>query len=78
MNKTIYDTLKKVAKAQGVTTYSDIAPLAGLDMSSPHDRNQIAEILGDISKADTRSDTQCFQWLLSIVTTISLAKDSSP
>lgn len=52
MKKAIYDTLKKVAKGQGVTTYSEIAPLAGLDMSSPNDRNQIAEILGDISKVE--------------------------
>ena len=33
-----------------MTTYSDIAPLAGLDMGSQDDRNSIAEILGEISR----------------------------
>ena len=50
MNAEIFDRLKAVAKAQDVTTYADIAPLAGLDMGSPDDRNRIAEILGDISR----------------------------
>lgn len=31
MNKTIYEKLKEI-EAQNITTYSDIAPLAGLDM----------------------------------------------
>lgn len=50
MNAKIIEKLKAVARAQDVTTYSDIAPLAGLDMSSPDDRNRIAEILGEISR----------------------------
>lgn len=52
MNKAIYEKLKEVAKAQGITAYSDIAPLAGLDMANPDHRHKIAEILGEISRAE--------------------------
>ena len=52
MNTNILERLKSVARAQDVTAYSDIAPLAGLDMSSPDDRNRIAEILGEISRQE--------------------------
>lgn len=45
----IYEKLIEIAKAGSVTYYSDIAPLAGLDMSDPDHRNQIASILGRIS-----------------------------
>jgi len=50
MNNTIYEKLKGIAKTQDITTYSDIAPLAGLDMGRQDDRNRIAEILGEISR----------------------------
>lgn len=50
MNIKIFAKLKDVAKAQDVTTYSDIAPLVGLDMANPDDRNRIAEMLGEISR----------------------------
>ncbi len=49
MNNAIYEKLKQVAHSQDVITYSEIAPLAGLDMSLPADRNKIADILGEIS-----------------------------
>ena len=52
MNMTIYEKLKEVAKAQDITAYSDIAPLVGLDMGKPDDRNRIAEILGEISRRE--------------------------
>jgi hypothetical protein len=45
----IYETLKRVARNQSTTTYSDIAPLAGLDMESPADRNKMRAMLGVIS-----------------------------
>ena len=50
MNQRIYDELKRVAKAQRTITYSEIAPLAGLDMENPDDRNRIATILDEISR----------------------------
>jgi hypothetical protein len=50
MNKTIHEKLKEIARTQDITTYSDIAPLAGLDMGSQDDRNRIAGILGEISR----------------------------
>ena len=49
MHKAIYEKLKAVAKAQDLTSYAEIAPLAGLDMEKPDDRNKLAEILGEIS-----------------------------
>ncbi len=35
MHQAIYEELQRVAKAQRVTAYSEIAPLAGLDMANP-------------------------------------------
>ena len=49
MHKATYEELKDVARRESYTTYSKIAPLAGLDMGSQADRNRIAEILGEIS-----------------------------
>jgi len=49
MHSNIYEKLKHVAAQEDVTYYSDIAPLASLDMSNPDDRNTIADILGEIS-----------------------------
>lgn len=45
----IYEELIRVARAGQVTYYSNIAPMAGLDMSNPVDRNEIATILFRIS-----------------------------
>ena len=48
----IYDELRRVAKDGGITRYSDVAPLANLDMDSPEDRNRIADILDEISRCE--------------------------
>ncbi len=64
MHQAIYDELKRVAKTQGTTTYGAIAPLAGLDMSNPADRNEIARILGEIS---THEDNQGRPMLSAVV-----------
>ncbi len=49
LHQPIYDELKRVAERQETTTYSAIAPLAGLDMDSPADRDTIRQILTTIS-----------------------------
>ncbi len=49
LHKAIYEELKRVAKLQETTTYSDIAPLASLDMADPADRDAISLLLGQIS-----------------------------
>ncbi len=49
LHKVVYEELKRVANRQAMTTYSDIAPLAGLDMDNPADRDAIRLILGKIS-----------------------------
>jgi len=50
MHEQIYERLKDVARRSTVTYYSDIAPLAGLDMSLPSDRYEIGAILDDINR----------------------------
>ncbi|MDG0870197.1 hypothetical protein GKO48_11335 [Candidatus Lucifugimonas marina] len=49
LHAAIYEKLVEVAKSRTVTFYSDIAPLAGLDMIDPDHRTQISSILGRIS-----------------------------
>ena len=49
MNDAIYADLQVVAKSKECTYYSSIAPLANLNMSFPKDRDELADILGDIS-----------------------------
>ena len=48
----IREELLRVAKNGSYINYSDIAPLAGLNMELAHDRNQIADILDGISQAE--------------------------
>jgi hypothetical protein len=48
MHQAIYERLIEVAKEQSYTTYSEIAPLAGLDMSIPEHREEIGELLIEI------------------------------
>ena len=50
MHEPIYEELKRVARAQTLTTYAAIAPMADLDMSLAEDRNRIAVILDEISR----------------------------
>ena len=45
----IYQEIIQVAKSGGITHYSDIAPLIGLSMDSPADRNILSNILDKIS-----------------------------
>ena len=49
MNEVLYEKLKEVARSRQTTFYSDIAPLADLDMDNPHDRQVIGQLLGEIS-----------------------------
>ncbi len=50
--KAIRDKILSVAKAKGTINYSEIAPLAQLDMSRELDRQRIGSILDDISRAE--------------------------
>ena len=52
MNEQIHSKLREVARAGKVTYYSEIAPLAGLDMDSPSDRYEIGVILDDINRLE--------------------------
>ena len=49
LHQAIYEKLLSVAKTKDITTYGQIAPLAGLDMESPADRDEIGRLLGEIS-----------------------------
>ena len=50
--QTIYEKILSLAKNRSTAYYSDIAPLAGLDMSVPIHRERIGSILGEISRAE--------------------------
>jgi len=54
MHQGIYDKLKSVARSGTTITYSEIAPLADLDMSNPADRTEIRRILCEISTVEHR------------------------
>jgi len=49
MHQKLYKRLIAVARQPNVTRYSDIAPLARLDMHSAADRLTIGKLLGEIS-----------------------------
>ena len=49
IHQAIYDRLKTVAKGGDITYYSEIAPLAGLDMATEVGRIRIAQILDEIN-----------------------------
>ncbi|MBU0507745.1 hypothetical protein KKH27_02760 [bacterium] len=48
MHMGIYDRLLELARGARLTTYSEIAPLAGLAMNNDADRERISELLGEI------------------------------
>jgi hypothetical protein len=56
MHEEIYERLKEVAKGGTVTYYSDIAPMARLDMNLPNDRYEIGAILDAINQYEHRAD----------------------
>ena len=49
MNKAIHKKLMEVAHLQTTISYSELAPLADLDMSRDNDRAEIGRILGEVS-----------------------------
>jgi len=49
MHQRIYERLKEVARARGITNYTDIGRMDNLDMGNPADRNRIAEMLDEIN-----------------------------
>ena len=49
INQPIYERLIEIPRNGDLITYSEIAPLANLNMDNPDDRSKIAHILGDIS-----------------------------
>ncbi len=52
MHIMLYNHLVQLARAQGLTTYSDIAPLANLSMDNAEDRERISQLLGEIVLQD--------------------------
>jgi hypothetical protein len=49
MHLGIYEKLIEVASARSITNYTEVGEIAGLNMESPADRNQIAAILDEIN-----------------------------
>ena len=56
MHEQICEKLKDITRAGTVTYYSDIAPMAGLEMNSPSDRYEIGAILDDINRHEQELD----------------------
>jgi hypothetical protein len=54
MNDLIYQKLKQTASQRSLVTYGELAPLVDLDMDNPAHRNEIGQLLGDISKFEHR------------------------
>jgi hypothetical protein len=52
MNTLVYQKLQDVARCGSYTTYSDIAPLAGLDMGNPADRETMSRLLEEIARVE--------------------------
>lgn len=50
--QSIHERLKAVAGKRETTYYSEVAPLAGLDMESEFDRIRIAQFLDEISRGE--------------------------
>ncbi|GAH54724.1 unnamed protein product [marine sediment metagenome] len=72
MHDQIYEKLKEVARKVTVTYYSDIAPMAGLDMNLPNDRYEIGAILDDIN----RHERELGRPMLSTVDLVTLGQAS--
>ena len=56
MNKIIYEKLKEVARNQSTITYGEVGSLVGLDMEDPSQRNDLANLLGEISTYEYEND----------------------
>jgi len=53
LNQSVYEKLKQVARARGLVTYGEIAPLAGLGITSPRDP-RLGKILREICAYETQ------------------------
>ena len=49
MNREVRNALIKVARSQQTITYSEVGEIVDLDMENQANRNELAEILGEIS-----------------------------
>lgn len=50
MNQVLYERLGEIARRGGVTRYSEVAPLVGLDMTNPEHRDRMSGLLDQISR----------------------------
>ena len=50
MHQAMYEELKRVAARGETATYSEVAPLADLNMEDPSHRDEIGRLLGEISE----------------------------
>ncbi len=56
MHMGIYNRLIELARGGHLTTYGDIAPLAGLNMQLDADRDSISKLLGEILRYEASGD----------------------
>jgi len=56
MNEELYNHLIAIARDGGYTRYGQIAPMLGLDMANPADREQISVLLDEISTHENKNN----------------------
>ena len=50
MNHRLHEELKRIARASEIARYGQIAPIVGLDMGNPNDREKMSRLLSEISE----------------------------
>ena len=48
MNQALYEKLKEVARSRSLITYSDIAPLVGVDIRTSPGRREIGRLIAEV------------------------------
>ena len=54
VNQVVYEALKQVARTGTVTHYSDIAPLAGVNLNTGRGRREIGSLLAEVCLSEAQ------------------------
>jgi alkylated DNA nucleotide flippase Atl1 len=54
VNQVVYEALKQAARAGAVTHYSDIAPLAGVNLNTGRGRREIGCLLAEVCSSEAQ------------------------
>lgn len=59
MNQIVYDMCRQAASEGKTITYSDVGSRIGLDMEMPPDRDQIRDLLDEVSRHEHEQGGRC-------------------